>query len=141
MKDKFFLLGLLTCLVLVGCCTVINVTPHPSAVKRVTDVKVYWERAGTAYDLVIVASGTVPSSGYNSPWLDPLISLNPPSDGYLTLGMLTKRPGSDTADTQVITTLVVTNRWSGGLGDVRGVRVIGQENQVCRRVGQRPALR
>ncbi len=109
--------------------------------KHVTDLKVYWERAGTAYDLVIVASGTVPSSGYNSPWLDPLISLHQPSDGYLTLGMLAKRPGSDPADTQVITTLVVTNRWHGGLGEVRGVRVIGQENQVCRRVGQHPTGR
>ncbi|NBV22156.1 MAG: hypothetical protein EBS05_09595 [Proteobacteria bacterium] len=141
------LLSAAAAVVLAGCCTTVNVPPAPNAVLRVKEVTAHWEREGNGYDLVIIAKGTVPTSGYTSPWLDPVIFVDPPNfqnapkDRYLTFQFLAVRPGSTTNLHAKLDELVVTNRWKGVLRDVHGVRVIGQENQACKWVGHPPEKR
>lgn len=140
MKAKSFLIAGLIGVVLAGCCT-INIAPSANAVLRVTDVKAHWEAVGTSYDLVIIAKGTVPTSGYSSPWLDQVLTLNPSEDRYVNFQFLAVRPGTDAIVAPVVSELTVTNRWKGLPQDVRGVRVIGQQNQACVRAGNPPPKR
>lgn len=107
--------------------------PQPVSKVRAASIMV----VKTPHALRICATGTVPTTGWTKPSLDPVVYIHPPVDGIYDVTFNATPPSGISG--QMMSQVRALKMWPNPPKGLKGVRVKGANNSVVAKIGGLPA--